>query len=183
MALREAILAALVHRPMTGYEIAKDFDQVFAHFWQASHQQIYRELARLSDDGHVVFRVVPQKGKPDKKVYALTAAGRAKLKQWLAEPTEVPKPRAAVLVKLLAGMAIDRPALRQEIARVRQGMRMYLQQLREIRRLCLGQPLESLSDRDSALYLALRRGLLTVQANIEWLDEVSEFLENGHLKR
>ena len=77
--LREVILTVLAHRPMTGYEIARNFDQVLSHFWRASHQQIYRELARMNGDGYVVFRAVAQSGKPEKKLYSLTKAGRAVL--------------------------------------------------------------------------------------------------------
>src|SRR6516164_7070020 len=102
--LREVILTVLAHRPMTGYEIARNFDQVLSHFWRASHQQIYRELARLNDDGCVVFRAVAQPGKPEKKLYSLTKSGRAQLKKWVATPTGAPRPRYHLLVKLLAGL-------------------------------------------------------------------------------
>jgi hypothetical protein len=36
---------------------------------------------------------------------------------------------------------------------------------------------------DYALYLALRRGLLLVDAQTEWLGEVEQFLTNGTLNR
>ena len=91
--LREVILTVLAHRPMTGYEIARNFDQVLSHFWRASHQQIYRELARMDGDGYVVFRAVTQSGKPDKKLYSLTKAGRTALKKWVAVPTDLPRRR------------------------------------------------------------------------------------------
>ena len=54
---------------MTGYEITRTFDQVLVYFWKASHQQVYRELASLHGDGCVVYEVVRQPDKPDKKVY------------------------------------------------------------------------------------------------------------------
>ncbi len=73
--LREVILTVLAHRPMTGYEIARNFDQVLSHFWRASHQQIYRELARMSSEGDVVFRAVAQSGKPEKS--CIPSPGRA----------------------------------------------------------------------------------------------------------
>src|ERR1700704_4104207 len=99
--LREVILTVLAHRPMTGYEIARNFDQVLSHFWRASHQQIYRELARMSSEGDVVFRAVAQSGKPEKKLYSLTRTGRAALKKWVAVPTDRPRPQNDLLVKLL----------------------------------------------------------------------------------
>jgi len=172
--LREVILTVLAHRPMTGYEIARNFDQVLSHFWRASHQQIYRELARMNGDGYVVFRAVAQSGKPEKKLYSLTRTGRAVLKKWVATPTDLPRPQNDLLVKLLAGLMVNTPALEKEIARVQIGTETYLKQLRSMHEQCFGQPMETGYDR--ALYLALRRGLLMVEAQASWLREVSEFL-------
>ena len=77
MALGDAILACLTERPMTGYELAKTFDASIGFFWKADHQQIYRELSKLRDRGHVQAREVVQSGKPNKLVYTLTPEGRA----------------------------------------------------------------------------------------------------------
>src|SRR6202012_4881977 len=60
MALREVILTVLARGEMTDYEITKDFEAVYVHFWRASHQQVYRELARLHKDGQVTVKVVAQ---------------------------------------------------------------------------------------------------------------------------
>jgi len=45
--LRHALLALLEARPMTGYELAKQFDVSAAYVWHAHHPQIYTELRRL----------------------------------------------------------------------------------------------------------------------------------------
>jgi len=75
---------------MTGYELAKTFDASIGFFWKADHQQIYRELSRLRDKGHVVGTEVVQTGKPNKLVYTLTSEGRAALKHWAAKPSVPP---------------------------------------------------------------------------------------------
>ena len=72
VALGDAILACLTERPMTGYELAKTFDTSIGFFWKANHQQIYRELTKLRDRGHIQGREVVQSGKPNKLVYTLT---------------------------------------------------------------------------------------------------------------
>lgn len=54
MALAEAILVCLTERPMSGYDLAKNFDASIGFFWRASHQQIYRELGRLREKGYVI---------------------------------------------------------------------------------------------------------------------------------
>jgi DNA-binding PadR family transcriptional regulator len=175
--LRNVLLTVLAHRPMTGYQIARNFDQVLSHFWQASHQQIYRELARMNRDGYVVFRAVAQFGKPEKKLYSLTRAGRAALRKWVAMPTFPPRPQNDLLVKILAGLMVNKPALEREIARVQADTGAYLKQLHSMDEQCRKQPIETSYDR--ALYFALRRGLLVVKAQSDWLKEVSEFLSSG----
>src|ERR1700692_20889 len=107
MALGDAILVCLTERPMTGYELAKTFDASIGFFWRADHQQIYRELARLRDRGHVQGREVVQSGKPNKLVYTLTPEGRAALKHWAARPSIPPSIKDDLLVRLYARGSVD----------------------------------------------------------------------------
>jgi DNA-binding PadR family transcriptional regulator len=178
--LGEVILTVLAHRPMTGYEIARSFDRSLSHFWHASHQQIYRELARLNKDGLVVYRSVAQSGKPDKKRYSLTGAGRAALRKWVVTATDQPRPRYDLLVKLMAGLLVNKPGLQREITRVQNETAVYLRQLRVMDADCRKQPL--MTGYDYGLYLALRRGLLLVEAQTVWLEEVKQFLSTGARK-
>jgi len=183
MALRQVILTVLTRGRMTGYEITRNFDDVLSYFWRASHQQVYRELAGLSEDGCVTCEVVSQAGKPDKKVYGLTKTGKEELRRWVAEPTEPPRPQDDLLVKLLAAHAVDKNSLRQEIARVRAESAGILKQFRAMKRECLRQPIDKRPEYEQTLYLVLRRGLLLAQAHVAWLGEVSEYLETGRLKK
>ena len=183
MALREVILTVLARKRMTGYEITRMFDQVLSYFWRASHQQVYRELGQLHRQRFVEFEVVPQAGKPDKKVYEITKAGRDELRRWVAAPTAPPRPQVDLLVKLLAGTLVDKHALRAEFARVRTEIAGVMKQFRAFERECLKQPLNKMSEYDQMLYLTLRRGLLLGRAQDVWLNEVDEFLNTGRLKR
>ncbi|MFA5679054.1 MAG: PadR family transcriptional regulator [Pseudomonas sp.] len=44
MSIQHALLTSLLKKPSTGYELANRFDHSMGHFWQASHQQIYRSI-------------------------------------------------------------------------------------------------------------------------------------------
>ena len=77
MALPHAILVALCEQAGSGYELASRFDRSIGYFWAATHQQIYKTLRAMDADGWVSVEVVAQHGRPDKKVYSVTAAGRA----------------------------------------------------------------------------------------------------------
>lgn len=115
MALGEAILACLTECPMTGYELAKTFDSSIGFFWKADHQQIYRELSRLRDRGHVQGREVVQSGKPNKLVYTLTPEGRTALRQWAARPSSPASMKDDLLVRLYALDSVDIEPLRDDL--------------------------------------------------------------------
>ena len=62
----------------SGYEIKKDIEEgLFSHFIDASFGSIYPALTQLAAEGLLTVRAEEQTGKPDKKVYAITEAGRA----------------------------------------------------------------------------------------------------------
>jgi DNA-binding PadR family transcriptional regulator len=82
MALSHTILAILANSPHSGYDISKRFEETVSCYWQASQQQIYRELGKMEHQGWVAFEKVPQEGKPDKKIYRITDAGLEELRQW-----------------------------------------------------------------------------------------------------
>jgi DNA-binding PadR family transcriptional regulator len=182
MALREVILTVLTQGEMTGYQITRNFDDVLAYFWRASHQQVYRELARLSADGCVTHEVVEQSGKPNKKVYGLTDRGRGELARWVAAETEPPRPQYDLLVKLLAAPAVGRDVLLREIDRQQTFTSAILGDLRAKREACSRIPSARFGEHERTLYLALRRGLLLVEAQSRWLEETRAYLETGDLE-
>ena len=47
MSLENALLGLLNHRPMTGYDLKRIFDDPMEFFWVAQMSQIYRELNKL----------------------------------------------------------------------------------------------------------------------------------------
>src|SRR5215510_7848804 len=88
MSLRGAILGFLALEPTSGYTLKQRFDGSVGSFWSATQSQIYRELHALEADGLIAAEAVPGSGKPDRKVYSLTAPGQRALVQWLEEPLD-----------------------------------------------------------------------------------------------
>ena len=101
MTLRYALLALLEAGEMTGYELAKWFDQSVAYVWHAQHSQIYTELRRLEQAGLVIAKTLPRgdKALATKRPYALTAAGAEALRQWVVQVEEPPALRDPAYVK------------------------------------------------------------------------------------
>jgi PadR family transcriptional regulator, regulatory protein AphA len=80
-----AVLGLLALRPRSGYEIKQTIDRSTRFFWNASYGQIYPELHRLAAAGLVEGEAAPRGGRA-RTVYAITAEGRRRLEEWLAEP-------------------------------------------------------------------------------------------------
>jgi DNA-binding PadR family transcriptional regulator len=99
MSLRHALLALLDATPMTGYTLAKHFDQSAAFVWHAPHSQIYPELRRMEAEGLITGRDERRGERGTKRTYFLTAGGRAELSRWVAEITPLAPERDAAYLK------------------------------------------------------------------------------------
>lgn len=169
MALGDAILVCLTERPMTGYELAKTFDSSIGFFWKADHQQIYRELTRLRDRGHVHAQEVVQSGKPNKLVYTLTGEGRAALRHWAARPSTPASIKDDMLVRLCALDSIDLEPLRTDLmARLEHHRDRFARYERVLKKRF---PQGAVSLGDTGKLLALRLGLRHERAVVEWCEE------------
>ena len=113
---------------------------------------------------------VAQQGRPDKKVYDVTAAGRRELERWLAEPLDREQHRSDLAVKLRAASYGDRGPLLDEVAALR---------AEHATRLALFEQLEArdypdparLDGADLDQYLVLRGGIRMEQFWVDWLGE------------
>ncbi len=77
MNVRTLCLSILYEGEATGYEIRKLCTEgECAYFVDASYGSIYPALAKLETDKLVTSRVEQQQGKPAKKIYVITEAGR-----------------------------------------------------------------------------------------------------------
>ena len=102
-----ALLGLLAREPLTGYDLAQLLRGRIGLFWQARHSQIYPELARLEAAGLVGHSVVAQSERPDKKVYAITDAGRAAVREWATAPVDPPSPRDELVLKAYSAWLAD----------------------------------------------------------------------------
>lgn len=99
MSLRHALLALLEAGPMTGYELAKQFDVSVDHLWHAPHSQIYPELRRMEAAGLVEAESLARGARATKRAYSLTAAGAEELVAWVAREDETPPVRDPAYLK------------------------------------------------------------------------------------
>lgn len=100
MDVKTVCLGMLSDGEASGYDLKKEFESTFGHFFAAGFGSIYPALAALAGDGLVDCREVPQEGKPDRKVYRITSAGMARLKESLKKPDPSHKLRSEFLATL-----------------------------------------------------------------------------------
>ena len=86
MNVKTLCLAILHDCDASGYEIRKlSTEGEYAYFVEASFGSIYPALAKLEEESLVTSKVEIQDGRPAKKVYAITEAGRTAFQDSLFE--------------------------------------------------------------------------------------------------
>jgi DNA-binding PadR family transcriptional regulator len=186
VALSHAILVSLCEQSGSGYELARRFDRSIGYFWTATHQQIYRTLRAMEDDGWVHVTPVVQQGRPDKKVYTAADAGRAELARWIAEPARPGKSGRGssvtdnrtrdLAVKIRAAVYGDVTALRGQVTALRAERAELLDTYRGFEKRQFPDP-RALSGSALHQYLVLRGGIRAEESGVEWLDEVAASLK------
>lgn len=116
MSLPHALLTSLSERAGSGSELARRFDKSIGFFWAATHQQIYRELARLEEAGWIES-LPAETGRGRKRAYRVLPAGTAELRRWIAESEEPRPQRDALMVRIRAEAAVGPAGLLEEMRR------------------------------------------------------------------
>lgn len=179
MALRHAVLAALLDEELSGYELAKAFDLGVANFWHARPQQLYAELGRLAEAGLVTGREVVQENRPNKRLFRVTDAGLAELEQFTAAAAKPSYIREDLLVKVQAADHVDTGNL---IAQLTERAVFAQSRIDLFERLLLAMRGERTEEeflrhgRPVGPYLTCLRGLAFEEGNRDWCRRAAEVL-------
>ncbi|MDX2524648.1 PadR family transcriptional regulator [Streptomyces europaeiscabiei] len=172
MALRNAVMAALLEGEASGYDLAKGFDATVANFWMSTPQQLYRELERMEAAGLVTARVVEQERRPNKRLFSLTEAGRDAVHAYTAEPLSKPAVvRDELMVKVQCLDSGDIGAVRKAITERMEWATAKLARYERLRqRLLDGRSEEAYFTEAERIgpYLTLLRGMSFERENLQW---------------
>ena len=166
MSLKYGVLGLLAEEPLHGYEVKNRFEAMLGGTWEVNIGQIYTTLQRLERDGFV--QPVGARGDRGKLLYELSESGRKALAAWLSEPDSGPQRlHEEIYVKLLLAARLANGDLGPLLARQK---RAYLQLLRDLNQL------EDRAKKDGRhdLVRLVRGALLHTEADIKWIDELSE---------
>jgi DNA-binding PadR family transcriptional regulator len=165
--VKEILLALLAGEAAHGYELRARLQLALGPLAEALNQgQVYVTLNRLDKAGLVTSERVGQSDRPDRKVYELTAAGRARVEEWL-EDTSWPKPAPAEFhLKLVAAAAAG---LADPVRLVDAQRHELLAGLAAAQRAALAEPNESVAG------LLLEGVVLRLQADLRWLEACARY--------
>ena len=175
MSLAYAILVSLISEPKSGYDLAKQFDGTVGFFWQATHQQIYRELTKLEQQNWIVAEAIAQEGRPDKKIFSVNDLGLSHLKTWLLQSSEVATVKDEFLLKIYAGYLIPEEAIAQKIKDHQQLHQKQLEIYQAIERNFFSSP-QNCPKESRFAYLTLRRGINFEKGWLNWCEEALQLL-------
>jgi DNA-binding PadR family transcriptional regulator len=160
--MQDAILALLAKEPAHGYELRQRLVEALGPPGQALNAgQVYVTLSRLERVGLVTAEQRDQQLSRTKRVYELTAAGRERVAEWLADVSWSKVAPTDFHLKLVAAAATG---LADPIALVDTQRNELLRQLREAQQLALAEPV------DSPGALLLEGAGLRLAADLRWLE-------------
>lgn len=168
------ILLGLLQKPASGYDLKDAFGETVAHFWSAELSQIYPTLKRLEERGLLRSRLEPSPKGPDRRVYTLTADGRAELRRWVRGGPVVGAERFAYLAQLyFMSAADDLRETRAFMVDLRDHLAGRLAELRTIERKIFaahGDQPDRYSDDGFHRFATLRMGIDSIGAKVTWCD-------------
>lgn len=109
MSLPFILLGLINNEPNTGYNLTKKFDKnsVYQSIWASSHQQVYRELNKLTNEGKLTFVTQENDGKPDSKIYKITKEGSESLSEWIGTNSVMTTIRDSITGKIISANASE----------------------------------------------------------------------------
>lgn len=164
-------MLALVGRDGAGpHDLARMMQAQGGLYWAAAESQWYAEPKRLEGLGLLRSTRLPGRTTP-RTHYELTDEGAAALREWLGQPSTLPRTQHEALVRVLsADLGRDEDvltslgALREDVAAKRELLAAAKERA------------ETLPHRERYLRLVHRLGDLLLDAHEQWVDEVEREL-------
>jgi DNA-binding PadR family transcriptional regulator len=168
MSLAHVLLTSLIEKPSTGIELARRFDRSMGFFWNATHQQIYRELSTMQQKGWI-STIEDESSNSRKKTYQVEQLGRSELADWMVKQGPPAQLREELMVRLRAeaqvGGATVLPELERHLILHQEKLKIYQQ--------IFNKDFPSTENENRTLYIhkmILQLGINLEVGWIEWLE-------------
>ena len=153
-------------RSGSGYDLHKVIEENFGSFWGESYGQIYPTLKRLAAEGLIEPCKPTSAPKKRRQEYALTDAGRASLREWLAMPFQNDPPRNEFMLKLFFGREAAPGVSVAHVRELQARNRSTLAMLEGIEKMALQH--QSQDPNEPYWMLTLGLGLALTRAALDW---------------
>lgn len=174
MSLQNVILGYL-EEPASGYDIKQSIDQSLAHLWAAESSQVYAKLRGMEQDGLLKSAMEKSQKGPDRRVYRRTSQGDKAFMAWLDSDPELSPERLSVLAQIHFLCRSRNPTRITEL--LQDVRKRFVERLEEYEKNSAFEE-ENKKDAGEELFekLSLDLSVKTLQARIEWCDEVIQRL-------
>jgi DNA-binding PadR family transcriptional regulator len=169
----------------SGYDMRRTIQGSVGYFWGESYGQIYPTLKRLASEGLITPRGRVETGRAKtrraapgrggRQEYTLTAAGHARLREWLALPYREDPPRDEFLLKLFFGREAGPGVAERQVREFQEKNRRVLATIEEIGRMGTAKNAEHPHFR--YWILTLEYGVAQIRAALEWSERALETLQ------
>jgi DNA-binding PadR family transcriptional regulator len=172
MTVKHGILGLLAIQPRYGYELRAAFLAVVGgeQNWDLKPAQIYSTLARLEKAGWVKAQGGGRNRNPEKRVFRITARGRAELERWFEVNEPPDHQRDATYLKMVLSLATGLVDSRKILSRERAML------YRELHK-ATARRSEVDPQRELALILLLDKTVMQLEADLRWLDMLESRLD------
>ncbi len=174
LTVEQSLLGFLRQCPMHGYEIYQQLSASdgLGRVWRLKQSRLYALLSKLEDAGYVTATLEPQEARPPRKVFELTAEGRAAFLEWVQTPVQHGRQlRLEFLAKLYFARREGYETVEQLIERQRATCRGWLMEQQEMAE---SLPTEQLFD-----LLVHRFRIMQIEAMIDWLEVCQQNLQEN----
>ena len=171
--LKYAILGLINRKPLTGYDITKEFNNGLVNFWYAKHSQIYPELKKLTDEGLISYEIIIQGEKLEKKLYTITDNGRKALQKWLEKDDPLEQtPKDIFKLKVYFSDELDTKTLLKQFNSSKskhleklEYLEIYMEELSK------DKNISNSSSHGFGDFIVLKGAIMREKTYIEWIDD------------
>ena len=162
-----ASLLGLLHDgPLTGWDLVATAQERIGNFWTLTQSQVYRELARMTEDGLVT---VGEPGPRDRKPYTITDDGRTAFAEWIDAAPAADQVRVPLLLTIQFSTHLRPGRLAEIIDAARAEHTARLTAYRE-------NEAHLATGADKVRLATLRFGIRHEEAALAWFDELPGLL-------
>jgi DNA-binding PadR family transcriptional regulator len=167
-----SLLGFLHDGPMSGWDLVATAQSRIGDFWSLTQSQVYRELAAMAANGLVEAQ---ERGRRDRRPYAITDAGRAAFAAWVSREPDPETIRFPLLLTVMFGRHVPAERMAAIVAKHRQ---VHADRLASYEQIDAALPPEATEAEPYAI-ATLRFGIAYERAMLDWFDNLPPAIAEG----